>query len=134
MCVIVKGMRLPDCCAECELSESDEDGIFCNVLEVFMRFDELPKGRRYDCPIFDENTETLQSIVINDRYGNVAEYAKVIRCKDCKYWLPHHQFGFDSDNEEYHDYCEKHLPEDDYYAFEKNANDYCSWAKLKEKR
>lgn len=59
---------------------------------------------------------------------------ELIRCKDCKYWLPHHQFGFDSDNDEYHDYCEKHLPEDDYYAFKKNANDYCSWAKLKEKK
>ena len=83
MSVIVKGMRLPNCCAECELSESDDEGIYCNVLEEFMRFDELPKGRRSDCPIFDENTETLQSIVLNDRYGNVAEYAKVIRCKDC---------------------------------------------------
>ena len=86
MSVIVKDMRLPDCCAECELSDSDDDGIYCNVLEEFMRFDELPKGRRYDCPIFDENTETLQSIVINDRYGNVAEYAKVIRCMECKHW------------------------------------------------
>lgn len=56
---------------------------------------------------------------------------ELIRCKDCKYWLPHHQFGFDSDNDEYRDYCAKHLPEDDYYAFEKNANDYCSLAKLK---
>lgn len=86
MSVIVKGMRLPNCCAECELSESDDEGIYCNVLEEFMRFDELPKGRRSDCPIFDENTETLQSIVLNDRYGNVAEYAKVIRCRDCAHY------------------------------------------------
>lgn len=83
MTVIVKDMMLPDCCAVCELSDSDDDGIYCNVLEKFMRFDELPKGRRSDCPLFDENTETIQSIVLNDRYGNIAEYEKVIRCKDC---------------------------------------------------
>lgn len=86
MTVIVKDMMLPDCCAVCELSDSDDDGIYCNVLEEFMRFDELPKGRRSDCPLFDENTETIQSIVLNDRYANIAEYAKVIRCMDCKYW------------------------------------------------
>ena len=88
MSVIVKTMDMPDCCAVCELTDSDDDGIYCHVLEEFMRFDELPKGRRSDCPIFDENTKTLQSIVLNDRYGNVAEYAKVIRCKDCKYSKP----------------------------------------------
>lgn len=56
----------------------------------------------------------------------------VIRCKDCKYWLPHRQFGFDGDNEEYHDYCERLVPEDDYYAFTRNADDFCSRAKRKE--
>ena len=61
MNVIVKGMKMPDCCGECELNDSDDDGIYCIVLEVFMRFDELPKGRRSDCPL-----------------------AELIRCKDCK--------------------------------------------------
>ena len=68
----------------------------------------------------------------NDCMFDFMNAKPLIRCEDCKYWLPHHQFGFDSDNEEYHDYCEKHLPEDDYYAFEKNADDYCSSAKPKE--
>ena len=63
MNVIVKGMKMPDCCGECELNDSDDDGIYCTVLEVFMRFDELPKGRRSDCPL-----------------------AELIRCKDCKYY------------------------------------------------
>lgn len=53
---------------------------------------------------------------------------QLIRCKDCKYWLPHSQFGFDEDNEEYHDYCERLVPEDDYYAFTRNADDFCSRA------
>ena len=53
---------------------------------------------------------------------------ELIRCKDCKYWLPHSQFGFDEDNEEYHDYCERLVPDDDYYAFTRNADDFCSRA------
>lgn len=68
----------------------------------------------------------------NDCMFDFMNAKRLIRCKDCKYWLPQHQFGFDSDNDEYHDYCAKHIPEDDYYAFEKNANDYCSWAEPKE--
>lgn len=63
MNVIVKGMKMPDCCVECELKDSDDDGIYCTELEVFMRFDELPKGRRSDCPL-----------------------AELIRCRDCTYW------------------------------------------------
>lgn len=63
MSVIVKGMKMPECCGECELNDSDDDGIYCTVLEVFMRFDELPKGRRSDCPL-----------------------AELIRCKDCMDW------------------------------------------------
>lgn len=57
---------------------------------------------------------------------------ELIRCKDCKYWMPHSQFGFDGDNEEYHDYCERLVPDDDYYAFTRNADDFCSRAKRKE--
>lgn len=56
----------------------------------------------------------------------------VIRCKDCKYWLPHTQFGYDADWGRYHNYCERHLPDDDFYAFIKEADDFCSWAKRKE--
>ena len=57
---------------------------------------------------------------------------ELIRCKDCKYWLPHSQFGNDEDNEEYYDYCERLVPEDGYYAFIRNADDFCSRAKRKE--
>lgn len=56
----------------------------------------------------------------------------VIRCKDCRYWLPHTQFGYDADWGEYHNYCEKHLPDDEFYAFIKEADDFCSWAERKE--
>lgn len=53
---------------------------------------------------------------------------EIIRCKDCKFWLPHSQFGFDEESGEYHDYCEKLVPEDEYYAFYRNAYDFCSRA------
>lgn len=58
---------------------------------------------------------------------------ELIRCKDCKHWLPHTQFGYDADYEEYHNYCNRHLPDDDFYAFIKEAEDYCSWAERKGK-
>ena len=58
---------------------------------------------------------------------------ELIRCKDCKYWLPHSKFGFDEDNEEYHNYCERLVPDDEYYAFTRNADDFCSRAERKEK-
>ena len=53
---------------------------------------------------------------------------EIVRCKDCKYWMPHSQLGFDEDNGTYHDYCAKLVPEDEYYAFYRNADDYCSRA------
>lgn len=55
-------------------------------------------------------------------------HAEIVRCKDCKHWLPHTQFGYDEDNDVYYDYCAKLIPEDEYYAFQREANDYCSRA------
>ena len=85
-----------------------------------------------DDAFLNGNTDMHRLLIQVIAHQPTIDAEPVIRCKDCEYWLPHHQFGFDSDNEEYHDYCEKHLPDDDYYAFEKSANDYCSWAKPKE--
>ena len=53
---------------------------------------------------------------------------EIIRCKDCKYWMPHTQLGFDEDNDVYHDYCEKLIPEDEWYAFQRKDDDFCSRA------
>lgn len=64
--------------------------------------------------------------------GECVTTGELIRCKDCKYWLPHGQFGFDADNEEYHNYCGRLVPDDDYYAFTREADDYCSRGKRKE--
>ena len=63
--------------------------------------------------------------------GECITEGELIRCKDCKYWLPHSQFGFDEDNEEFYDYCELLVPDDDYYAITRNADDFCSRAERK---
>ena len=52
---------------------------------------------------------------------------EVVRCKDCIHWFPHTQCGFDEDNDEYHDYCGLLIPDDDYYAFRRKSDDYCSY-------
>ena len=62
----------------------------------------------------------------------IVDAMPVIRCKDCKHWLPHEQFGLDEDNGEFHNYCARLIPEDDYYAFTREADDFCSRAERKE--
>lgn len=53
---------------------------------------------------------------------------EIIRCRDCKFFLPHYQLGFDEDNGVYHDYCRKLIPEDEWYAFQRKPDDFCSRA------
>ena len=73
----------------------------------------------------------LQNILDDVKESPVVDAVEVVRCKDCKYWLPHSQFGFDEDNEEYYDYCELLVPDDDYYAITRQADDFCSRAERK---
>jgi len=56
---------------------------------------------------------------------------EVVRCRDCIHWFPHTQCGFDEDNDEYHDYCGLLIPDDDYYAYTRKADDYCSYGERK---
>lgn len=57
---------------------------------------------------------------------SVIDKDTLVRCRDCTYWMPHTQLGYDEDNETYHDYCAKLIPEDEYYAFPRDADDFCS--------
>lgn len=57
---------------------------------------------------------------------------EVVRCRDCIHWVPHTQCGFDEDNDEYHDYCGLLIPDDDYYAFRRKSDDYCSYGERRE--
>lgn len=76
--------------------------------------------------------ELCKAIISRIDEAPTVDAVEVIRCKDCKYWLPHSQFGFDEDNDEYYDYCELLVPDDDYYAIPRQADDYCSRAERKE--
>ena len=62
---------------------------------------------------------------IND--APTIDAVEVVRCRDCIHWFPHTQCGFDEDNDEYHDYCGLLIPDDDYYAFQRKPDDYCSY-------
>lgn len=57
---------------------------------------------------------------------------QVVRCKDCIHWFPHTQCGYDEDNDEYHDYCGLLIPDDDYYAYTRKPDDYCSYGERRE--
>mgnify|MGYP003290544522 CR=1 FL=1 len=83
--------------------------------------------------VTDVDLERTDRIFITTKHGKEIEFAKIIRCKDCKHWLPHEQFGFDYDNGEYHNYCAMLVPEDDdYYAFTREADEFCSRAERKD--
>ena len=68
--------------------------------------------------------------MIND--APTVDAVEVVRCKDCKYWCPHTQCGFDEDNDEYHDYCGLLIPDDDFYAYTRKPDDYCSYGECRE--
>lgn len=86
---------------------------------------------RCDRDDFDTYADYIKAFdAINE--APTVDAVPVIRCKDCKHWLPHEQFGFDEDNNEYHNYCERLVPDDDYYAFIREADEFCSRAERKE--
>ena len=89
MSVIVKGMRLPDCCGSCPLLEYDDYATgkehHCNALNVAMSWDDLPEGRREDCPLTEhilcrECKHMIRTASIEHEEGNVTNYYM------CDYW------------------------------------------------
>ena len=69
---------------------------------------------------------------VNAQYEATKDAVEVVRCRDCIHWFPHTQCGFDEDNDEYHDYCGLLIPDDDYYAFRRKPDDYCSYGERRE--
>lgn len=54
-----------------------------------------------------------------------ADVAPVVRCKDCKHWDEHSQYGYDNENGVYGNYCMLWTPEDDFYAVETPEDGFC---------
>ena len=50
---------------------------------------------------------------------------ELVRCRDCKYWRPNIQLGYDEDFGTYRNYCEKHMPQDEFEAEPWNAGQFC---------
>lgn len=82
-----------------------------------------------DDEILDGIFSGKQELILHNSKRGTAELSRVVRCKDCKYWQPHTQRGFDEDNDEYHNYCGYHMPDDEWYAEYWEADDYCSYGK-----
>ena len=61
-----------------------------------------------------------------------ADVAPVVRCKDCKHWDEHSQYGYDYENGVYGNYCMLWTPEDDFYAVETPADGFCFEAKRRD--
>lgn len=49
----------------------------------------------------------------------------VVRCKDCKHWDEHSQYGYDSENGVYGNYCMLWTPDDDFYAVQTPEDGFC---------
>lgn len=49
----------------------------------------------------------------------------VVRCRNCKYWDEHSQYGYDSDHGVYGNYCMLWTPDDDFYAVETPEDGFC---------
>ena len=55
--------------------------------------DEETEKRLYDL-LTDMDTRNTDRFWITDKHGYHAEYAKVIRCKDCKHMVEHKRYGY----------------------------------------
>lgn len=77
--------------------------------------------------LHDKSEEFLNGVIYMAQRIEEAPSIDIVRCRECKYWQPHEQYGYDEDNDEYHDYCALLVPEDDYYAVTRKADDFCSY-------
>lgn len=131
------------------MSRPISDPVFDIGRDLQRAYDEGYKQGRYDekvetetsLPSKEKKMNRQRKVVITVTYNEMgiivgtkveelgsSAQPENIRCKDCKYWEQNAQHGFDEDNEEYHNYCARLVPDDDYYAFTREANDFCSYA------
>ena len=73
--------------------------------------------------ITDVDFDRTDRITFHTKHGNEVEFAKVIRCKDCKYWYAGENIN----------YCRKFWDDDgEPKLYRCTADDYCSRAERKE--
>ena len=79
-----------------------------------------------------ESQNNLLQLAMDRTWISSEDAVEVVRCRDCIHWAPHIQCGFDEDNDEYHDYCGLLIPDDDFYAYTRKPDDYCSRGERRE--
>ncbi len=64
------------------------DASLMQTEETFtFKLDEETEKKLFDL-LTDVDVSKMPSFTIKDKYGNEAEYVKVIRCRDCRWFLP----------------------------------------------
>ena len=94
--------------------------------------DEDTEKRLYDL-LTSMDTRNTNRVLINDKYGYHAEYVKVIKCENCKFWNRHDGTFPDFDDKKWHE-CKQ------LYPFTTASGDsavtpswfYCGYAERKE--
>ena len=81
--------------------------------------------------ITDVDFDHTERIWFHTKHGKEVEFAKVIRCMDCKYFCAeqveeHTPYGFTNMHWTY--WCDKHTDYENQEYLEVNIDDFCSWA------
>ena len=105
----------------------DADALKKDIARLHVLNDEAEIRRTYEYNPHVTATDFEETLVSVFEAIDEAPSIDIVHCRECKYWQPHEQYGYDEDNDEYHDYCGLLVPEDDYYAFTRKADDFCSY-------
>ena len=109
-------------CSSCEYEKKPKDELPCRVCTYSC------------CKWTRKSTDKLERTIgyLND-IGWMQEHDKaltenaipVVRCKDCRYWDEHSQYGYDDERGTYGNYCMVWTPDDDFYAVETPEDGFC---------
>lgn len=75
--------------------------------------------------LVDAVLDIMDGIMIDIDEQPTVDAVPVVRCKDCKHWDEHSQYGYDSENGVYGNYCMLWTPDDDFYAVETPEDGFC---------
>ena len=89
MSVIVKTMDMPESCSQCRFLTYDDFATGheyeCTALSEFMDEDELPEGRRSDCPLVDEEPVRHGEWIKADSQQYFRKHYPCFTCSECGY-------------------------------------------------
>lgn len=114
MSVLIKEMEMPKSCKSCDLLQDYDGDMYC-PLNNYLNFGDIENVPDYvmsGCPL--------------------SAQPEVIRCKDCKHWMPYDwMFSEVWQSQNMDDYPEKEIG-CQYCDMSMGANDFCSRAERRE--